>query len=202
MHGMQNLTHFPDSSDEKAMSAAPASTGRPEPGEFAAYASDDIAAVPGADAVAALRQLAERTPELFRSLSEPANGGFRYAPGKWTLKELLGHLTDDERIFAYRILCVARGEQGELPGFDENGYARHAEFETRSLDDLLEEYEAVRGATLALLCHLPAAAWQRRGRVNGYTASVRGLAFHIAGHELHHLRVIQERYIPLWEAPS
>ena len=141
--------------------------------------------------------LADVTPPLFRSLAQAAEQGVTYAPGKWTLKEVLGHLSDDERIFAYRLLCVARGEDLELPGFDENRYAACAESERRSMEDLLAEYETVRAATLALLLGLPHAAWTRKGRVNGYSCSVRGLAFHIAGHELHHHRIVRERYIPL-----
>jgi hypothetical protein len=172
-------------------------TGRPLPGEYADYASADIAVVPGDDAIEALTQLAEQTPAFFRGLAEVADRGLTYAPGKWTLKEMLGHLVDDERIFAYRLLCVARGESGELPGFDENRYAAHGQFERRSLEDLLAEYAAARTASLALLRGLPAAAWARHGRVNGYGCSVRGLAFHIAGHELHHLRIVRERYVPL-----
>jgi hypothetical protein len=163
-------------------------TGRPVPGEYADYASADIAAVPGDDAIDALTELAEQTPAFFRSLAQAAARGLTYAPGKWSLKEILGHLADDERIFTYRLLCVARGEDHELPGFDENRYAACGEFEGRSLEDLLAEYAAVRAATLALL----------RG-LNGYGCSVRGLAFHIAGHEIHHHRIVRERYIPLLE---
>ncbi|MEN8143733.1 MAG: DinB family protein [Gemmatimonadota bacterium] len=148
----------------------------------------------------ALVRLADETPRLFESLRSAAERATSYAPGKWTLKEILGHLVDDERIFSYRLLCVARGEQNELPGFDEEIYATSGAFEQRTLANLLSEYAAVRAATLALLEHLTGAAWTRRGRVNGYTASARGLAFHIAGHELHHHRVIRERYVPLLEA--
>jgi hypothetical protein len=172
-------------------------TGRPGPGEYADYASADIAAVPDDDAIEALARLAEQTTAFFRALAGLADRGLTYAPGKWTLKEVLGHLIDDERIFVYRLLCVARGEDGELPGFDENRYAAHGEFERRSLEGLVAEYEAVRAATLALLRGLPPAALARRGRVNGYACSVRGLAFHIAGHELHHHRVMRERYLRL-----
>ena len=172
-------------------------TGRPKPGEYADYASADIAAVPGDDAIEALAQLAEQTPAFFRALAAGAECGLTYAQGKWTLKETVGHLVDDERIFAYRLLCLARGEDRELPGFDENRYAAYGEFERRPLDDLLAEYSATRVATLALLRGLPPAAWGRYGRVNGYDCSVRGLAFHIAGHELHHHRIVRERYIPL-----
>ena len=172
-------------------------TGRPEPGEYAQYAMADIAAVPGDDAIEALVWLNEQTPASFRALAEAAERGLTYAPGKWTLKEVLGHLVDDERIFAYRLLCVARGEHAELPGFDEKRYAANAEFERRPLEQLIAEYSGVREATLLLLRGLPSAAWARRGRVNGYECSVRGLAFHIAGHELHHDRILRERYFPL-----
>lgn len=174
-------------------------TGRPERGEFADYAADDIAAVPGDDAVIALRQLEPGTRALFESCAELVEGGVIYAPGKWTLKEVLGHLIDDERIFSYRALCVARGEQVALPGFDEKAYVAAADFESRSLASLLGEYARVRAATLAMFEHLPKTSWTRRGTVNGYAASARGLAFHIAGHELHHRRVIEERYLPLLE---
>ncbi|HEX7796601.1 MAG TPA: DinB family protein [Vicinamibacterales bacterium] len=172
-------------------------SGRPLPGEFAEYATADINVVPGDDAIEALAALAGQTVELFRSLVGPADRGLTYAPGKWTIKEVLGHLIDDERIFAYRLLCVARGEPLELRGFDEKLYAAAGEFEERTLDSLLIEYRSVREATLRLLENLPPSAWLRRGHVNGYDCSVRGLAFHIAGHELHHHRVLRERYVPL-----
>lgn len=172
-------------------------TGRPVTGEYADYASADIAAVPGDDAIDVLAQLAEQTPDFFRTFRDAAERGLTYAEGKWTLNEILGHLVDDERIFTYRLLCLARGEDRELPGFDENRYAACGEFGRRSLEALLGEYAATRAATLALLRGLPPAAWRRYGRVNGYACSVRGLAFHVAGHELHHHRIVRERYIPL-----
>lgn len=191
----------PHSYDGGAMSprdAAPRQpTGRPAPGEYADYAAADVAAVPGDDAIDALARLAEDTPAFFLGLAESVESGLTYAPGKWTLKEVLGHLIDDERIFAYRLLCVARGEPRELPGFDENLYAAHAGFARQSLQELLADYAATRAATLSLLRGLPPGAWVRRGQVNGYGCSVRGLAFHIAGHELHHHRVVRERYLPL-----
>jgi len=112
-------------------------------------------------------------------------------------KQIAGHLSDDERIFVYRALCLARNEPLALPGFDENEYVRFAGFETRSWSELLGELRAVRNATLAFFRGLTPEAWRRRGSVNGYPASVRGLAFHIAGHELHHARIVRERYLPL-----
>jgi hypothetical protein len=172
-----------------------APSGRPLPGEFAAYAAPDLDAVEGDDAVAALEAQAERTLALLSPLTDEQVRGRRYAPGKWTLKEVVGHLVDDERIFAYRLLCVARGDTRPLAGFDERAYVSGARFEAQPLAALLREYRAVRAATIALLEGLPPEAWQRRGIVNGYEASVRGLAFHIAGHELRHFRALRDRYL-------
>jgi uncharacterized damage-inducible protein DinB len=167
-------------------------TGRPEPGEYAPYAADDIAFVPGDDAIEALRACARETAALFGALPERR---IVYAPGKWTLKEVLGHLIDDERIFAYRALCVARADARPLPGFEENDYVAAASFESRTFASLLREFTLVRESTLAFFESLTPEEWLRRGMVNGYEATVRGLAFHIAGHELHHLRVVRERYL-------
>ncbi len=177
--------------------------GRPAPGEYGAHAEADIARVAGDDAVEALARQAREVEELFGNLSEATVAGLRYAPGKWTLKEVLGHLIDDERIFAYRALCIARGDTRPLESFDENDYVAGANFEERTLSDLLREYWLVRASTIALFESLDDEAWLRRGSVAGYTASVRGLAFHIAGHELHHLRTLNERYLArtLPEAP-
>lgn len=170
-------------------------SGRPQPGEYAAYAAQDIDAVAGADAVGALAEQKELTTRVFRELENAAD--LAYAPGKWTVKQVLGHLADDERIFAYRALCIARGDPRPLPGFDENAYAAAARADRLSLNELLDDYVAVREASITLFRCLDEEAWLRRGTVNGYSASVRGLAFHVAGHELHHHRVLRERYFPL-----
>lgn len=170
-------------------------SGRPADGEFAAYAKSDIGHVAGDDAVAALLAQSEQLLGLLAPLDDGWAGSFAYAPGKWTVKQVLGHLADDERIFAYRLLCVARQDPAPLPGFDEKLYVDTAGFGERTLGDLLDEYRAVRAATVALLRGLPAAAWLRRGSVNGYEASVRGLAFHVAGHELHHVRILRDKYL-------
>lgn len=167
-------------------------SGRPEPGEYAAYMAEAIAALPGEDLVAILEAQAEVTERSFRSFE--GRGDHAYAPGKWTVKQVLGHLIDDERIFGYRWLCVAREEPLALPGFDENLYVRTAGFEHRSIEDLLEEYRAVRAGSIAFFRGLPEAAWRRMGTVNGYRASVRGLGFQIAAHERHHLQVLEARY--------
>lgn len=170
-------------------------SGRPTDGEFAPYAKADIEHVKGADAVAALATQLRDTLALLENVDESFASTFVYAPGKWTLKQVVGHLADDERIFAYRLLCVARGDQTPLPGFDEKEYMRLAGFEARPFADVIEEFREVREATLRLLQTLAPEAWLRRGNVNGYTASVRGLAFHVAGHELHHLRTLFEKYL-------
>lgn len=171
-------------------------TGRPEAGEFAAYAAEDIAQVAGDDAIAALATQRDTVLALLAPLTDAAVDGVTYAPGKWTLKDVVCHLADDERIFAYRLLCIARGDMRALAGFDERLYAAGAAASLRPWTTLLADYAAVRQSTLTLLEGLPPHAWARSGEVNGYEASVRGLAFHIAGHELRHLRAIRALYWP------
>jgi uncharacterized protein (TIGR03083 family) len=145
--------------------------------------------------VAILAKQRDQVLALLLPLDDSVAGGLTYAPGKWTLKEVVGHLVDDERIFAYRILCLARGDARPIAGFDEKQYVAGARFEEQPLAELLDEYRAVREATLALLRGLSPEAWTRRGVVNGYEATVRGLAFHVAGHELRHLRALRDRYL-------
>lgn len=122
---------------------------------------------------------------------------YRYAEGKWTIKEILVHLIDDERIFAYRALRYARNDQTPLHGFEENDYAHYSKANERSLDSIFEEYEAVRKATITLFKHLPDDCFMRSGMSVGNIneRTVRGLAYHIAGHELRHFNVIKERYL-------
>lgn len=173
-----------------------ARTGRPVAGEFASYATPDIEQVAGDDAIDALGEQRDAVLALLSTVDDDAVDGVTYAPGKWVLKDVVAHLIDDERIFAYRLLCIARREPRALEGFDEQQYAHAAEGSRRSWASLVADYTAVRQATLTLLEGLPASAWDARGVVNGYAASVRGLAFHIAGHELRHLRSIQSNYWP------
>ena len=172
-------------------------SGRPQPGEYAPYAHPDIAAIPEDDAVAALQSSREQVVALFAPLTDARVAGVRYAPGKWTIKDLLGHFSDDERIYAYRALRLARTDDRELAGFDQVRYANAAGSEDRSLADLVEEYRSVRAASITLFAGLGPAAWTRRGTLEGHGVTVRGLAFHIVGHEMHHLRVLRERYLPL-----
>jgi uncharacterized damage-inducible protein DinB len=170
-------------------------SGRPADDEFAPYAKSDIDYVTGDDAIEALATQGRELVALFEPLDEASIRGLRNASGKWTVKEVLGHLIDDERIFAYRALCVARGDTRPLSGFDENEYVAATDFESLQLAQLIAAYRVTRAATIALFEPLTAEEWMRRGNVNGYEASVRGLAFHVAGHELHHLRTLRERYL-------
>lgn len=172
-----------------------AKSGRPLPDEYGRHAADDIARVAGDDAVEVLSRQQSEVERLFGGLDDQAIAGLRYAPGKWTLKEVLGHMFDDERIFTYRALCIARGDTRPLESFDENAYVAGANFEEQPLSRLIEDYRLTRAAAISFYGSLSAEAWLRRGTAAGYGASVRGLAFHVAGHELHHLRIIRERYL-------
>ena len=179
-------------SESEAASRIP--SGRPLDGEFADYAKPDIDRVVGDDAVRALSLQALDTLALLTPLNDSKIGGVTYAPGKWTIKQVIGHLSDDERIFAYRALCIARNDSRPLAGFDEERYVEFADFESRPIVQLTADYCAVRRATISLLEGLSPEAWVRRGMVNGYSASTRGLAFHVAGHELRHVRALREQY--------
>lgn len=172
-------------------------SGRPEVGEYSHELNADIAAMPGDDSVAVLEAARDETLALFSELDADGIRGVSYAPGKWTIKDILQHLIDDERIYAYRALSVARGEQSPLAGFDEILYAREARAEDRPLASLLDEFRSVRSASVSLFESLAREVWERRGSSNGHPVSVRGLAFHIAAHEKHHLKVLRERYLPL-----
>jgi uncharacterized damage-inducible protein DinB len=120
---------------------------------------------------------------------------YRYAEGKWTIKEVLGHICDTERILGYRALCIARGEQIALPGYDENLYVNNGYFNKRSLYDLAHEFSIVRESNIALFKSFDESVFDMMGTANNYKMSVRAILFMIAGHEKHHINVIKERYI-------
>jgi len=167
---------------------------RPDPSEFAPYYGKYIGLVPDGSIVDCLETQIAGTSALLRSLpDEKAN--HRYAPGKWSVKEVVGHLADSERVFAYRALRFARNDRTSLPGFDENLYAANAGFAARPLGDVLSEYAAVRQATLTLFRGLSDEAWLRRGIASENSVSVCALAWIIAGHELHHRKILVERYL-------
>jgi uncharacterized damage-inducible protein DinB len=171
-----------------------ANRSRPNEGEFAPFAARYIERVPEGDIVATLEAQMEETLALLRTISEE-RAGYAYAAGKWTVREVVGHVADTERVLAYRALRIGRGDDTPLPGFDENAYVRKAGFDGRTLGDLLAELDAVRSATLTLVRGLPSEAWTRRGTAAGAPYTVRGLIFMIAGHELHHRAILEERYL-------
>lgn len=168
---------------------------KPKEGEFPPYAIMYIGLLPDDGFVLKhLKNNMKATKKLILSLPEERLL-HRYADGKWTIKELLVHIIDDERIYGYRALRFARNDTTELPGFEQDDYARASEANNRKLKNILKEYEAVRDSTIALFEGLDETALTRSGVANGNRVTVRALAYHIAGHELHHINILKERYL-------
>jgi hypothetical protein len=166
---------------------------RPEANEYAPFYEKYVTLVPDGNIIEILEQQGEKTLALFGTLSEE-KGNFRYAPDKWSIKQLVGHVADTERIFAYRALRFARNDQHPLEGFEQDGYIANADFDSCRLSDLATEFGYVRKSSIYLLRHLSDEAWRRRGVASDNEVSVRALAYMLAGHELHHLNVLSERY--------
>jgi hypothetical protein len=166
---------------------------RPATDEYASSFQAYVDRVPDGDVLEHLARQGAATRSLFAAVGED-KGRFRYADGKWSVKRVLQHVADGERLFCYRALCIARGETNSLPGFDENLYAANDGTDGRLLTDILAEFVSVRAATLTLFRGFDAAAWLRRGLANAKPVSVRSLPWITAGHELHHLAVLRERY--------
>lgn len=167
---------------------------KPEPGEYAPYYARYLHGMADGDLLRMLEEGAEDVLQLLRAFGE-ADGGHRYAPGKWSVKEVVGHVTDAERVFAYRALRIARADSTPLPGFEQDDYVAAAGFDRRTLADLAEEFADVRKATLKLFAGMDAPAFMRSGVANGHPITVRALAWIIAGHEQHHARILRERYL-------
>jgi len=180
-------------SEPAVVMPAPLVIARPEPGEYNPYYDRYIALVGGADILTAL-DAQRRQMMLLLSGRDESEGNFRYAPDKWTAKEVLGHICDSERVFAYRALRIARGDRTPMEGFEQDDYVKNGPFARVSLEELVEDYIAVRRATLTLLRNLDEAAWMRRGVANESEVTVRAIAYTIAGHELHHRRILEEKY--------
>lgn len=169
--------------------------GKPKEGEYAPYADRYIGLLPDDGLVLKhLKDNLKATRDFILSLPEEKLY-FRYAEGKWTIKEILVHIIDDERIYAYRALRFARNDKTELPGFEQDDYALHSGANRRSIKDILRELGTVRRATISLFNGLDDQALTRTGVADGNKVSVRALAYHIAGHELRHVRIIKERYL-------
>ena len=166
---------------------------RPEPDEYSPYHVRYISLVPGNDILGTLEAQRRQTLILL-SGRDDKEGDFRYAPGKWSVKEVLGHVCDAERIFTYRALRISRADRTPIEGFEQDDYVRNGPFANRPIAELIEDYIAVRRATLTLFRNLDEQAWTRRGIANGNEVSVRALAYMIAGHEVHHRRILEEKY--------
>lgn len=167
---------------------------RPKADEHHEYYGKYVSRVPDGDLVSHLREQSIETVAMLQSLS-PERANYAYGPGKWTIKQVVGHVIDCERVFGYRALCLARNDKTALPGFDENTYVDNANFTTRSLADLLDELQVVRASTIHFARNLDADALVRRATVNGTEMSVRALLYIIAGHERHHVDLLRERYL-------
>jgi len=167
---------------------------RPEETEYLPYYERYVSLVPGDNILEVLGNQLDETLALLRSVPE-TRAGFRYAEGKWSVKELVGHMIDTERIFAYRALRFARNDRTPLPGYEQDDYIRNASFDACTLADLAAEFESVRRSTLFLFKHLDTDAWMRKGLASEAEVSVRALAYIIAGHELHHREILRDRYL-------
>lgn len=167
---------------------------RPAPGEFSPAHGAYIQYVPDGDIVQTLRAQIGDTMGVVRSIGE-SMGAHRYAPGKWSIREVLGHMADTERIMGYRALRVARGDTTPLAGFDENAFVANASFDARALHELAEDLVIARTSTVALFAPMSDAELARTGSANGAPVTARALAWIIAGHERHHLAILRERYL-------
>jgi hypothetical protein len=165
----------------------------PAAGEYAPFYAGYVSAAGDRPVLDLLASQMERVDRLFQPLSEE-QAGFRYAPGKWSLRQVLGHMTDAERIFSYRAFRISRGDATPLPPFDETPYVEAGGFDARTVADLLAELHAVRASTLELFRHVAPDAWTRRTVVNGHPITLRAQAHVLAGHVEHHLRIVVERY--------
>jgi hypothetical protein len=167
---------------------------RPNSDEYAPYYEKYVSLAARGDITATLNQQLGSTLNLLRGIDE-TQAGRRYAPDKWSIKELVGHVIDTERIFSYRALRFARNDQSPLSGFEQDDYVKTANFDGRLLSDLASEFEYVRRSNIELFKSLSEDAWSRRGTANAVEVSVRALAFIMAGHEAHHVQILKTRYL-------
>jgi hypothetical protein len=167
---------------------------RPTNVEYSAYQEQYVSLVGEGSITDILAEQAEWTIALLSSITEE-QANYRYAPGKWALKEVIGHISDNERVMSYRLLRIARGDKTPLPGYDQDDFMKEAPFQSWTLSQVIEDYASVRRATLTLVRGLSDEALLRTGIANDSAISARALAYINAGHELHHLRIIQEKYL-------
>jgi hypothetical protein len=173
---------------------------RPDPDEYSPYYGKYVALVPEDKIVPAMKSTCTETLALLRDVSDH-DAGVLHPPYTWSIKQVVGHLTDTERVFGYRALRFARGDTTPLPGFDENLYAQSGSFDRQRLDALTAEFDLVRQSHIAFFDNLSREAWTRRGTANGNEISVRALAFIIVGHHRHHHAILRGRLDPALPRP-
>lgn len=167
----------------------------PKPDEYADYYSRYIKQIPdNENIIKVLQEDREKLQSLIKSIPED-RGNYSYAEGKWTVKEVFGHLADVERVMTYRAMCIARGEKKSIPGFEQDDYVRMASFNRRTLKNISEELLHLRNSAIVLFNSFDEETLLRRGTANNNEVSVRALLFIIAGHELHHMKILNERYL-------
>lgn len=168
--------------------------GRPDVSEYAEYYERYISLAPESDICAAMASQTEATLKFLQAIPAAA-GDTRYAPGKWSIKEVIGHMTDTDRVFAQRALFIARSDPATLPGFEQDDWVNAAAFAEQPLAELIDEFEHVRRGNLYFFKHLPAAAWLRRGIANQSEFTARAFAYAMVGHERYHLEILRTRYL-------
>jgi hypothetical protein len=168
---------------------------RPESTEYAPFYAGYIAMVPEGDILTVLRDGGRELGTALGAIPE-SRAGFRYADGKWSIREMVGHMIDAERIFGYRALRFARGDATPVAGFDEQNYVHAAGSDTRTLADLTEELGIVRDGSTRMFASFADDVWTRRGTASGVEITVRAIAYITAGHVRHHLKILRERYLP------
>ncbi|NRD77918.1 DinB family protein [Bacillus sp. BRMEA1] len=167
---------------------------RPNQIEYPEYYLPYVSSVPEGDLLTILKENLEKVITLFDGISE-ADEHFRYEPGKWSIKEVLSHITDTERIMSYRLLRIGRGDQTPLAGFNEEVYVKGSFVEQLPLKNVLDDFIATRKATITLIENMPQSAWDNKGFANNTEVTTRAVAYIIAGHETHHRNIINERYL-------
>ncbi len=167
---------------------------RPEKNEYASYYEGYIKDVQGNDPLRNLEDQFQEIQSLLQSLSDH-KANYAYSDGKWTIKEVLGHIIDTERIMGYRALCISRKEKQSLPGFEQDDYVKESNFKDRTITNLLEDYRTVRKSTISLFKNFSEDMYYQKGVANDKKVTVLALLYIIAGHEMHHMKILKERYL-------